>query len=155
MYRDIYRYIQTQEESFARTCEDVYFAIPYTVRSMVGKAVRQDYEENEYLPEEEKKRVNEIRRELAKTFGRGNITREKLEEYIENQIAIERSQIEQKVATQICRDYIAGKTDSGIKTLLIKTGMLSKRQIEKENIPNKKGNKVVQKLSQDLRDENR
>ena len=158
LYRDIYRYIQTQEESFARTCEDVYFAIPYTVRSMVGKAVRQDYEENEYLPEEEKKRVNEIRRDLAKKFGKlgkGNITKENLEEYIENQIAIERSQIEHKVAIQICRDYIAGKTDIGIKTLLIKTGMLSKREIEKENIPNEKGNKVVQKLSQDLRDENR
>lgn len=158
LYRDIYRYIQTQEESFARTCEDVYFAIPYTVRSMVGKAVRKDYEENEYLPEEEKKRVNEIRRDLAKKFGKAgktDITKENLEEYIEAQIAKERSQIEEKVAMQICRDYIAGKTDSGIKTLLIKTGMVSKREIEKENVPNKKGNRVVQKLSQELRDENR
>ncbi len=158
LYRDIYRYIQRQEERFARTCEDIYFAIPYTVRNMMGKAVKTDYEENEYLPEEEKKKVYEIRKELAQRFGKNgktNITKEGLEEYIQERIFEERKQIESKVAIQICRDYIAGKTDVGIKDLLIKTGTISKKKLDKEDKLNKKGDKVVQKLSQDLRDENR
>lgn len=158
LYRDIFRNIQAQDERFARTCEDVYFAIPYTVRKMVGKAVKPKYEEDPYLPKEEKEKVNQIRRELAGRFGKhggNNITKENLEEYINEQIEKERKQIESKVAIQICRDYIAGKTDIGIKDLLVKTGMISKRKLQKEDKPNEKGNKVVQKLSQDLREENR
>lgn len=158
LYRKIYRNAEMQEERFARTCEDIFYAIPYTVRNTVEKAVRQEYEENEYLPREEKEKVNETRRKLAKRFGENGdlkITKENLEDYINEQIKLERKDIETKVAMQITRDYIAGKTDIGINDLLIKTGVISKRKLEKENKPNKKGNRVVQKLSQDLRDENR
>ena len=158
LYRKIYRNAQTQEERFARTCEDIYYAIPHTVRNMVEKAVRTDYEENEYLPDEEREKVNETRKKLAKRFGQNgtfNITKENLEAYINEQIEEERKQIELKVALQISRDYIAGKTDIGINDLLVKTGIISKRELEKQNQPNKKGNRVVQKLSQDLREENR
>lgn len=158
LYRKIYRNAQVQEERFARTCEDVFYAIPHTVRNTVEKAVRPEYEENEYLPEEEREKVLETKRKLAKKFGENGvskITKENLEDYINEQIDTERKDIETKVAMQIARDYIAGKTDIGINDLLVKTGMVSKRRLEKENKPNKKGNRVVQKLSQDLRDENR
>ena len=156
LYKSIYRYAREYPESFARTCEDVYEAIPYTVRNMVEKAVRSDYEENEYLSKEEKAIVYGIRKDLAKRFGEYDgvaITKENLESYIQEQIDRERENIEDKVAIQICIDYIAGRSNSGIRDLLDKTGILPKRKIEKENKPNKKGNRVVQKLSADLRSE--
>ncbi len=156
LYRQIYRYAQGQEERFARTCEDVYFAIPYTVRNSVEKAVRSDYEKNEYLPEEERDKVYETRKELAERFGEYGgleITKENLEGYINEQIEKERSQIESKVATQICIDYIAGKTDNGIKDLVNKLGIVSKRKLDREDKLNKKGNKVVQKLADKLRED--
>ena len=154
--RSIYRHAMEYPQGFARVCEEVYEAIPYTVRNMVEKAVRSDYEENIYLPEEEREKVYAIRKELAKRFGKYGgvaITKENLEEYIEEQIQKERENIEEKVTIQICIDYIAGRSNKGIKELLDKTGILTRREIEKEDIFNEEGNKVVQKLSADLRSE--
>lgn len=156
LYRSIYRHAMEYPENFARICEDVYEAIPYTVRNMVRKAVKSDYEENAYLPEEERTKVYGIRKALAERFGEFGglaITAENLEKYIEEQIQEERNEIEEKVAMQICIDYIAGRSNKGIKDLLDKTGILSKRKIDREDRPNKKGNRVVQKLSADLRAE--
>ena len=154
--RSIYRHAMEYPQGFARVCEEVYEAIPYTVRNMVEKAVRSDYEENAYLPEEERERVYEIRAELAKRFGEYGgvaITKENLEKYIEEQIEKERDSIEEKVAIQICIDYIAGRSNKGIQELLDRTGILSKKEIEKEDILNEEGNRVVQELSAKLRSE--
>lgn len=153
LYRQIYRHAQGQEERFARTCEDVYFAIPYTVRSMVEKAVRADYKENQYLPEEEKAKVYEIRKELAKNFGEYGgiaITKDNLENYINERIEKERNQLEYKVATQICIDYIAGKTNEGIKDLISKLGIVSKKELDREDKLNEEGDRVVQALAKSL-----
>lgn len=156
LYRKIYRYTQAQDERFARACEDIYYAIPYTVKGNIQKALDSKYQENEYLPIEEKRKISKTKKELAKRFGKNRkeaISVEDLEEYIEEQIKKERERIELKAATQMCVNYIAGKTDAGIKDLLIRTGMISKKTLEKEDVPNKTGNKVVLQLSAKLREE--
>ena len=154
LYRAIYRHIQMQEESFARSTEDVYYAIPNTVRNMVEKAIRPEYDEDVYLPDSEREEVNKIKRELAARFGESeSITTENLEAYINEQIQKEREQIELKVATLMCRDYLAGKTNEGMNTLLLETGIMSQEEFDRENVPNTEGNRVVQQLSEALRKE--
>ena len=151
LYRDIFRFTQRQEQRFANSCEDVYYAIPYTVRSLIKKALDDNYDGNSYLPEEEKRELIRVKKELSQRFGRRtDISKEELEEYINEKVEVERANLEKKVANEIAIKYIAGMTDTGITDILIKTGNLSKRKLAKENKLNKNGNKNVRKLSEAL-----
>lgn len=152
IFKEIYNYTQRQGARFALSCEDVYYAIPYTVRSMVKKAVDSKYKPNDYLPEEEKSKVYKIRRELAERFGEYGgiaITKENLEKYINELIKKERDNLELSVAREISIKYLGGMTDKGIVKLLIDSGNLSKETYEKEDVPDRPNENII-RLSRTL-----
>ena len=150
LYKDIYRSIQRQGGRFARNCEDVYNAIPYTTKELFQRAVNENYEENQYLGKEEAKKIKEIRGLINNKFKNSEVTAEGIQELMDEYIEKERQNIEEKVATLICRDYIAGMGDIRIKDLLIKTGYASRRKLDKQDIPSKEENKGVKKLIDNL-----
>lgn len=150
-FKDFYAFTQRQGERFARTCEDVYYAIPYTVRDLVKLAVSSDYKPNAYLPEQEKKKVFEIRKELEKRFGQEfegvAITRENLEKYIEEKIEIERTKnFQYNVATEIAIKQFGGMNDNRIKDVLIKMGFLSRIKYKMQDKQYQGDNDSVNKL---------
>lgn len=153
IYKDIYNYTQRQGERFALSCEDVYYAIPYTIRSKVKKALDPDYKPNQYLPEDEKKMIYKIRRELSENFAEYDgmaITKENLEKYINDKIKEARDNLELKVATEISIKYLAGMSETRLKDLLIDTGILSKEEFEEQDVISGKPNENVLKLSRRL-----
>lgn len=152
IFKEVYNYTQRQGARFALSCEDVYYAIPYTVRSMVKKAVNSKYKPNAYLPQEEKSKVYKIRKELAERFGEYGgiaITKENLENYINELINKERDNLELNVAREISIKYLGGMTDRGIVKLLIDTGNLSKETYEKEDVQDRPNENVI-RLSRNL-----
>lgn len=149
IYKGIYGFAQRQGERFARTCEDVYYAIPYTIMDLVKKAVDSHYEENEYLPEQEIEKVYEIREELAEKFGEFGemaITTENLEKYTRDKIELERNNLEHHVATEIAIKYFGGMNDTRIKDVVIGMGNISRKVLNMQDRPAKGKNKAVQRL---------
>lgn len=103
LYKDIYANTQRMGERFAIVCEDVYNAIPNTIRELVGKALSSSYKENHYLPKEEKREINKIKNEIIK---RG-VTPDSLEEYINYKINYERTvNFAQNIANALAIKYI-------------------------------------------------
>ncbi len=152
IFKEVYNYTQRQGKRFALSCEDVYYAIPYTVRNMVKKAVDSKYEPNNFLPKEEKNRVYKIRKDLAKRFGEYGgiaITKENLEKYINEQIAKERDNLELNVAREIAIKYLGGRTNKAIVKLLIETGNLSEETYRKEDVSDEPSKGII-KLSKKL-----
>lgn len=157
VFKSIYAYTQRQGERFAITCEDVYYAIPHTVRNLVRKAVDSRYSPRQYLGDEEQKRVNQIRAELRDRFGENNgiaITAENLQAYIDEKIEYERTvNFASNVANEIAIKYIGGFGNASIKTLLINMGYLSRHKYKKQNRPSKGINESVRKLIEEIEEE--
>lgn len=103
LYKDIYANTQRMGERFAIICEDVYNAIPNTVRELIRMAVSSSYTENQYLPREEKREINKIKKEISKR----KITPNTLEQYINDKICYERTvNFSKNVASAIAIGYI-------------------------------------------------
>ena len=103
LYKDIYANTQRMGERFAIICEDVYNAIPNTVRELVKKAVSSSYTENHYLPKEERRIIKRTKKEIIKR----KITPDTLEQYINDKIYYERTvNFSKNVASAIAIGYI-------------------------------------------------
>ena len=153
--KEIYKNIQRQGPRFSRYCEDVYYAIPRTVKQNIKNALDPEYELNEYLADEDRRKIDQMRVKIYNYLGERKPTKELMQEFIEKEIEYERSKIEEKVAILICRDYIAGMSDVKIKDVLVKTGIVSKRRIQKEDKPSRKENKKIQELSKKIAEEDK
>ena len=157
-FKEFYAFTQRQGERFARTCEDVYYAIPNTVRDLVKKAISSDYEPNQYLKEFEKEKVFETRKELQERFGEYGgiaITADNLEKYIEEKIEKERTtNFPYNVATEIAIKQLGGMNGKRIKQVLIKMGFVSKIKFNLQDKNNKEANTSVSKLITALSGEN-
>lgn len=150
IFKGIYGFAQRQGSRFARTCEDVYYAIPYTVADLVKKAISPNYEVNQYLPEEEKQRVYNIRKELKDRYGEYNgeaISVENIRKYIDEKVKMERTEnFPKNVATEIAIKYIGGMTDTRIKRVVRKMGNASMVLMKKQDKPSKDKNQSVTRL---------
>ena len=147
-YKEIYAYTQRQGERFALTCEDVYYAIPFTILDLVKKAIDSQYKPNQYLKKEERQRVYEIRRELKRRFGEGKgklgITTENLIKYIEEKIEYERTEnFANNVASEIAIKYIGGYGNDAIRKLMENMGCLRKKKYERQDRPSKEVNESL------------
>ena len=149
-FKEYYSYVQREGESFARACEDVYNAIPVTTRKLIEKAVRTDYTPNEFLKKEEAKQVIKIRRELQERFGQYGgvaITRENLEQYIEEKIEYERTvNFKTNVAAKLAIKQLGGMNDLRIGQVLKKMGFLNPVKYKLGDVPDKKGSGSVKTL---------
>lgn len=149
-FKEFYAFTQRQGERFARTCEDVYYAIPNTVRDLVKKAVSSEYEPNQYLKNFEKEKVFETRKELQDRFGEYGgvaITSENLEKFIEEKIEKERTtNFPYNVATEIAIKQLGGMNGKRIKQVLTKMGFVSKIKFNMQDKNNKETNTSVARL---------
>ena len=150
LLRNIRAYTQRQGERFALTCEDVYYAIPNTIKWLLRKAIDPEYKPAQYLREEEQKRIFEIRDELRKRFGDYNglaITAEDLKKYLEEKINYERTvNFAQNVANEIAIKYIGGYGNRGVAKLLINVGILSEEEYNEQDVPTREENESVKRL---------
>ena len=148
--KDIYANTQRQGERFALSCADVYYAIPYTIKNLVEKAVNSRYTPGQYLGNEEQKKVNEIRRELRDRFAEQGgiaITTENLQKYIDEKIEYERTvNFEKNVANELAIKYIGGFDNVGITALLKNIGFLSHIKYKLQDRPLKGKNESVGKI---------
>ena len=149
-FKEYYSYVQRGGESFARACEDVYYAIPVTTRKLIEKAIRTDYSPNEFLNKEETKEVLKIRKELQERFGQYGgiaITKQNLEEYIEEKIQYERTvNFKRNVAAKLAIKQLGGMNDLRIAQVLKKMGFLSPIKYRLGDTPDKKGSGSVKEL---------
>lgn len=149
-FKEYYSYVQRKGESFARTCEDVYNAIPVTTRSLIEKAIKTDYLPNDFLKKEEKRKTMEIRRELQDRFGQYGglaITKEDLEKYIDEKIQYERTvNFKRNVAAKLAIRQLGGMNDLRISKIMKKMGFLDPVKYILEDVPDKKGSESVKNL---------
>lgn len=149
-FKEYYSYVQRGGESFARVCEDVYNAIPVTTKKLIEKAIRTDYSTNEFLSKEETKEVLKIRRELQERFGEYGgiaITKQNLEEYIEEKIQYERTvNFKRNVAANLAIKQLGGINDLRIGQVLKKMGFLNQIKYKLEDTIDKKGSGSVKDL---------
>lgn len=147
LYKEIYSYVQRQDTRFAMNCEDVYYAIENTIRANVKDAYNPDFTPEDYLKEEqfaELKRIRKRIEEIRKTEGTLEAAKER---FINEEVAKERGNFEEKVATEVVIRYLAGMTDKKIVKTLLKTGNLSWITYKKEDKINEKAdNKAIKKL---------
>lgn len=141
-FKEYYAFVQRQGERFARTCEDVYYAIPYTVRDLVKKAISSEYEPNQYMKGIEEEKVFEVRRELQERFGEYGgvaITSENLEQFIEEKIQKERTEnFPFNVAAEIAIKQLGGMDDRRIREVLIRMGFASRIKFRLQDRENTK-----------------
>ena len=158
-FKEFYAFTQRQGERFARTCEDVYYAIPNTVRELVKKAVNTNYEPNQYLKDIEKDKVFSVRKELQKRFGEYGglaITAENLEKFIEEKIEEERTtNFPYNVAAEIAIKQLGGMNGRRIKEVLIKMGFTNRIKFNLQDKKNKEENTSVTRLITALSGENK
>lgn len=158
-FKEFYAFTQRQGERFARTCEDVYYAIPSTVRGLVKKAVYTNYEPNQYLKDIEKDKVFAVRKELQERFGEYGglaITAENLEKFIEEKIEEERTtNFPYNVATEIAIKQLGGMNGRRVNKLLIKMGFMSIIKYNLQDKNNNEENTSVVRLITALNGENK
>ena len=149
--RWIYESVQRREETFALFCEDVYYAIPNTVKDIVDKALDKNYKPGKCLKEEEIQKVKEIKKELKEIFKKnnGNLSEEDIKKYIRDKVNYERTiNFDQNVANALVIKYIGGFTDKGIEALLLNTGYLSKIKLNMQDKPTKEASESVKRVLQ-------
>ena len=149
-FQEYYNYVQRGGESFARAGEDVYYAIPVTTRKLIEKAIRTDYSANDFLKKEEIKKVIKIRKELQERFGEYGgiaITKENLENYIEEKIEYERTvNFKKNVAAKLAIRQLGGMNDLRISQILIEMGFLNPIRYRLEDKNDKRGSNSVKTL---------
>ncbi len=149
LFRNMYEHVQRREKTFGTVCEDVYYAIPNTIRTMVDKALDKDYKPGQSLAKEEYKRVMEIKKDLKKLFkeNNGELSEEVIQKYIDDKTFYERTvNFDKNVANWFAIKYIGGFTDQGIEILLLNTGYLSRAKLNMQNKKTKEASETVAKL---------
>lgn len=158
LFASVYEHLQNQGESFARQYTLTYHAIEQRIRDKVEKALNPDYPEkteekslyfNGYINQ-----VDIVRERIKSKYGSLSITPEQREEIIQKLIATERNFMERHMAMQVATDYISGMSDNAFTELAIRTGVLSKEELEKTTtrIPPEEAadNHVVAQLARDM-----
>ena len=128
LYRNMYESVQRREETFALVCEDVYYAIPNTIKILVDNALNKKYKPSQCLKKEEQRKLKEIKKELKKRFvdNNGILTEENIQQYIQEKVEYERTvNFDRNVANMLSIKFLSGFDDEGIKKLLKDTGYLS------------------------------
>ena len=151
--KGVYGFAQRQGNRFANSCEDAYNAVPTAVRKNIEKAIHPKYQQNDYLPNEEKKVVDEERKRILEVFGGidgKELNKKNFEEYIQGRVEEERKNLEEKVAYDIAIKYIGGTTDRSILEFLTKTGIMTKKDLKNGQKRGIEPNKTVQRLAKQL-----
>ena len=151
LYKGLYGYIQRMDERFAIICMDTYYAIPTNIKELVKKAVDPYYEPDIYI-ETEQDEIYRIRDELRRSYSKDgiHITREEIDNYVEDKIKKERENFQYKVALNCIGRYIGGINDNGIRSLLEETGYVSKLVYGNEDTNDKTVNKHLQEMSKSI-----
>lgn len=158
LFASVYEHLQNQGESFARQYTLTYEAIEQRIRDKVDKALDSDYPEKSAEKSLYAKRysgqVNEIREKMKLKYGSLDLTPEQKEEVIQRLIEREREFMERHMAMQVATDYISGMSDNAFTELAIRTGVLSKEELEKTTtrIPPEEAadNHVVAELARNM-----
>lgn len=158
LFASIYEHLQNQGESFARQYTLTYQAIEQRVKDKVEKALDSKYPEEH----DEKSlyvgryisRVEAVRDRIKLKYGSLDITAEQRDEVTKMLIDNERNFMERHMAMQVATDYISGMSDTAFTELAIRTGVLSKEDLEKTSTripPEEAGqNHVVAQLAKDM-----
>jgi len=158
LFASIYEHLQNQGESFARQYTLTYQAIEQRVKDKVEKALDPKYPEEH----DEKSlyvgryisRVEAVRDRIKLKYGSLDITAEQRDEVTKMLIDNDRNFMERHMAMQVATDYISGMSDTAFTELAIRTGVLSKEDLEKTSTripPEEAGqNHVVAQLAKDM-----
>lgn len=160
LFASVYEHLQNQGESFARQYVLTYRAIEQRIKDKVEKALDPSYpkerKEKSLYAQEYAKQIEDIRDEIRSIYGEEylSLTPEQKEEFIKLLIKRERKTMERHMAIQSATDYISGMSDNAFAELAIRTGVLSKEQLEKATTripPEEAGdNHIVAQLAKDM-----
>lgn len=135
LFSSVYEHLQNQGESFATQYTLTYHAIEQRIRNKVEKALDPNYpgtaKESSLYADKYTKQVEAIRENLKSKYGDSlSITPEQQEEFIQDLIKQERESMEMHMAIQSATDYISGMSDTAFTELALRTGVMSKEQLE-------------------------
>lgn len=159
LFSSVYEHLQNQGESFATQYTLTYHAIEQRIRDKVAKALDPTYpettDEKSLYADQYKQQIFTIREGLKTKFGDSlSLTSEQQEDFIQALIKHERNFMERHMAIQSATDYISGMSDNAFTELAIRTGVLSKEELEKATtrIPPEEAadNHVVAQLAKDM-----
>ena len=158
LFASIYEHLQNQGESFARQYTLTYHAIEQRIRDKVSKALNPDYPEKDaeksLYADRYIGKINHIRDAIKFKYGSLELTPEQQEEVVQNLIEHERQFMERHMAMQVATDYISGMSDNAFTELALRTGVLSKEELEKTTtrIPPHEAaeNHIVAQLAKDM-----
>ena len=164
LYSNVYQHLQNQGESFASQYKLTYHAIQKRIEDKVAKALDPQYPiedtEKSLFKEQYTHQIDDIRDEISKRYGSLTITPEQRKELISELVANARENMEKLMSIQIATDYISGMSDTAFTELALRTGVLSKEELEstQTRIPPEEAadNHVVSQLAKnmDLPDKN-
>lgn len=158
LYASVYSHVQNQGESFASQYRETYQAVQTRIADKVAKALDSTYpEENtekSLYKTQYTQQVKTIRAEIESEYGSLDITPEQKEEVISRLVSQERNNMERLMAIQAATDYIAGMSDTAFSELAIRTGVLTREELEstRTRIPPEEAadNHVVAQLAKDM-----
>lgn len=136
LFCNVYEHLQNQGESFATQYTLTYHAIEQRIKDKVAKALEPNYpeitDEKSLYAKKYIQQVESIREKIKSIYGDiFTLTPEQREEFTQNLIEQEREHMEMHMAIQAATDYISGMSDNAFAELAIRTGVLSKEDLEK------------------------
>lgn len=158
LYLSVYEHLQNQGETFASQYKLTYHAIQKRIEDKVAKALDSKYPEQEkeksMYASQYTQQIIRIRDKIQDAYGTLDLTSEQKDEIIKKLIATERDDMERHLAIQVATDYISGMSDTAFSELAVRTGVLTKEELEnaKTRIPPEEAadNHVVAQLVKNM-----
>ena len=148
----MYDYAKKEGESFAVKYENVFNAIPVTVRRNVEQALDENPKLKEFLQGFQQTQINSVRARIIEKYNTLEEARIHKEEIIQEITHEERSNMEDKMSKQLAIDYISGMTDRGFNDLAIKLEYMRHTDINESKRLNTPSESVVELIEKNRKE---